>query len=264
MTTPITDIHAHILPGLDDGPIDIDDTSALIEAMRVEHIDRVFCTSHYHSPHFAVSLAEMDAAFSIIRQTRDANSKTPTLALGAEVRLSQSLTDDLEGNRIPQLGDTRYVLVEFDTPAISEHAMSLVYELCIRKFSPIMAHPERNLAVQKNPALVDTLRAAGLLMQATAMCFTANHQAATHQSNKLAWALLEQGKIDLIASDAHNTTTRPPGLQAAYESIATRLGDTVSEALMANANAVWENAECTPIEVAEKRASGGFRKWLRR
>lgn len=264
MAVPITDIHAHILPGLDDGPTNMSDTTELLTAMTEQGVHRAFCTSHYQSPHFDVSTAQMNAAFIDVTNTiATTRIHAPTLALGAEVRLAKSLAPDLESGTVPRLGETHYVLVEFETMSIPEWALQFVYELGIRKLQPIMAHPERNVAIQKDPKLIETLRDAGLLMQATAQCFTSDEDQ-ERRSSKLAWTMLEQGYVDLIASDTHNTTSRPPGLLRAYEQISTRFGDKTVDTLMENANAVWEDEVCRPVEMVEKKTKVGVRGWFRR
>ncbi|SDW16634.1 protein-tyrosine phosphatase [Alicyclobacillus hesperidum] len=261
MTRPLTDIHAHILPGLDDGPADMEASRCLLAAMNDDGVHRAFCTPHYLSPHFEVAQEDIEDAFTHL-EARPASDR-PILAKGAEVRLSQRLEQDLQMGRVPTLGSTRYVLVEFETPAITDYALSLVYELLIRKYMPIMAHPERNLAIQRNPSLVTQLRKSGLLMQATAQAFILQDDK-SRTSSRLAWSLLEQGQIDVIASDAHNTTTRPPGLQSAYERIGERMGESMVDTLMENADAIWFGEPCRPIEVAARHGRSGIFGWFRR
>lgn len=259
----ITDIHAHVLPGLDDGPKDMDSSVALLNSMQQTHTDRVFCTSHFRSPHFAVEIADMDQAFDHLSTHRSQHpshqNTSVTLERGAEVRLAPSLADDIRDGHIPTLGNTRYVLVEFATAEITDLALSFLYELSNRHLIPIVAHPERNIAIQRDPSLIDTLRDSGVLMQGTAQCFVSEEGVSNHRSFKLAWNLLEQGKLDVIASDAHNTTTRPPGLMDAYDRIAAKFGDDVTETLIANANAIWDNGECQPVEVKTRTGRSGLR-----
>lgn len=107
----ITDVHAHVLPGLDDGPDNLNESHKLLAAFHDAGTDRVFCTSHLLSPHFEVTYDEMEQAFSIL--TEQHRNHAPLLALGTELRLASEFTDYLKEERIPSLGNTRYVLVEF-------------------------------------------------------------------------------------------------------------------------------------------------------
>jgi protein-tyrosine phosphatase len=260
MTHIITDIHAHVLPGVDDGPEDLTATQALLATFHSTGVHRVFCTSHYHSPYFDVKQSDLEQGFSAVTQARSSHSLE--LALGAENRISAEFIADIQAGTVHTLGSTNYVLVEFETPKITSQALDIVYELIVRGYRPIMAHPERNLALQRKPALADTLLDAGLLLQATAVCFQQAERHA-HQSAKLAWSLLRQGKISVIASDAHNTTSRPPDLMTAYDNISLQLGSSVAEELMSNANAIWNNEMCEQVKIEGKGAKRTTRLFRR-
>lgn len=253
----ITDIHVHILPGIDDGPESMQETQTLIKSLRDSGVHRAFCTSHYANPHFDVTYEDLETAYNEV--LHHDNSRLLTLSRGAEVRVSPSLIDDIKANRVPTLGETRYVLVEFPGNDISNQNMAFIYELKVRGYIPIMAHPERNLGVQRQPQLINDLIEAGLFLQLTADCFLkpTNHQLTR---DKLAWRILEQGQASLIASDAHNTTSRAPLLLQAYEAISAKFGEAMVSQLIENANAVWEDASLNPVEAVKvkKRVFGLF------
>ncbi|MCL6444674.1 MAG: hypothetical protein K6T83_14680 [Alicyclobacillus sp.] len=288
----LVDIHTHVLPGLDDGPQDMDASRQLLKLCGEQGVDRLFCTSHYGSPHFDVTREAMVTAFEDVRGlwSPDADGRSPmdgegagpvpaaaevtgtgvpgtiaigntfpVLALGAEVRLTASLLDELRHNTVPTLGQTRYVLLEFPSVEIPKQALDWIYELRIRRFRPIMAHPERVLPIQKNPALVDELVEHGVLMQLTASCFLSDpHADATRTSSATAWSLLMRGCAGVIASDSHNTTTRPPALRQAYEAIAAAAGEEVARRLQANAEAIWADEPCDPVPSPATLATTGL------
>jgi len=249
MATIITDIHAHVLPGLDDGPKSVDEVAALLTALKASGVNRLFCTTHYLSPHFNVTQSDLASAYADLLPIYHTIS-SPALSPAAEVRLSPELEADLRDDNVPTLGSTKYVLVEFPGNDVSTDNLRLVYELQVRGYIPIMAHPERNLAVQRNPGLIDELCELGLVLQLTADCFLkANADMLTR--DKIAWRFLEQGRISLIASDAHNITSRPPTLVEAYERIGTRLGQSTVAQLIENANAVWEGSTVEAVHVEQ-------------
>ncbi|MCF8567096.1 hypothetical protein LLE49_20470 [Alicyclobacillus tolerans] len=275
----ITDIHAHVLPGLDDGPGTPKESNELLSQFLESGVQQVFCTSHYASPHFEVSLDDLARAFDTIArqgpsqhhsnfasdsaQIVRSNPRAPgvpsrlTLARGAEVRLSAGVVDPIKTRSVPTLGNTNYVLVEFPGDDIPRPALSLVHELMVRGYQPIMAHPERNLAVQKRPQWIPELLELGLLLQITASCLLKTGRD-MHRADKLAWSLLENGQCSVVASDAHNVSSRPPNLVAAYEVISDRLGAYVARQLMDNANAIWNGAQTQPVFVEKPRR--GLRK----
>ncbi|MCL6627250.1 MAG: hypothetical protein K6T68_11785 [Alicyclobacillus shizuokensis] len=302
-----TDIHAHVLPGVDDGPADVAASLRLLEAFSGQQVGRIFCTSHYLSPHFTVDKQQLRDAYQALQDVRamavgvgapgsdraeaeptsssgsaaasgpaapgaaeTAAGESPTtraqaasieLALGAEVRLTGDIVEDIRGQQVPTLGGTRYVLVEFPSHNIPEEALAWVYELRIRGYRPIMAHPERNLEVQRHPERVATLIEAGLLLQLTAACFVSPPQR-RHRADDLAWDILRAGQASLIASDAHDAHLRAPLLADAYTAIRGELGDDVCDALIANANAVWMDEKCqtVPAVPAKRRFSLPWRR----
>lgn len=219
----------------------------------------MFCTPHYRSQHFHAPRADARTAYRTLQQQlaehRVYAGTGLDLVLGAEVHLAPDLADDLQADAVPTLGDTRYVLVEFPNDALPPHALHWVHELVARGLHPIMAHPERHVVLRRQPHLVHELMAQGLSMQLTAQCFANSDvtdaagpsssgafSEVRHHADEFAWDLLASGCASVIASDAHGTTRRPPLLKTAYESIAEHFGQAVTDMLIANANAIWDDA----------------------
>lgn len=281
----ITDIHTHVLPGVDDGPTSLDDARRLLDAHKQAGTHRIFCTSHLGSPHFNNTELELSEAFHTLSTSLGALNEvgsgsftndeadrletaasteltavnSPELSRGAEVRVTPTLTDLILQNEVPTLGQTSYVLLEYPNSELNERMLDVVHELRVRGFRPIMAHPERNIVIQKDPDFIDTVLETGMLLQLTASCFEKVPTGRSHMADKLAWTILEKGAAAVIASDAHDPAYRPPGLLKAYETIAERLGAEVADALIANANAVWEDQPISSVPV-QKRKRGLFRR----
>jgi protein-tyrosine phosphatase len=255
----ITDIHTHVLPDIDDGPAYLEQSHELLQAHMEAGTQRIFCTSHYLSPHFEVTRTMLNRAYADVSVSVSRNRQGFAIAKGAEVRITPDLSDDLLAGTIPTLGLTRYVLIEFPNNQISPEHLALVHDLMLRDLKPIMAHPERNIAIQKNPKLVSELIDLGLLLQLTARCF-ANVDYDMHVGDRLAWDILESGHATVIASDAHNVMTRPPGLMNGYAAIEERFGSEVVRRLMSNANAIWNDEPVA--KVPARRASRQLQKSL--
>lgn len=292
ISRPLTDIHAHVLPNVDDGPATVAESLALTELYCSEGIARVFCTPHYRSPAYHVPAAAALSAFGTLeeqRQQRGAESNAaPQLVVGAEVHLALDLAEDLRQDSVPTLGSTRYVLVEIPNNDLPAHSLRWIHELIVRGYRPIMAHPERNTVLRKDSKQLDHLIEMGLLMQLTAMCFIPDEARdaariteaglgntadpnrhliqrtdARHQVHDFAWRILSRGYGTVIASDAHSTTRRPPWLARAYESIGDRLGAQVTDTLIDNANAIWGDEDVqrvSPPAIQHKRTWFGLRR----
>ncbi|MDQ0191416.1 hypothetical protein JI721_04730 [Alicyclobacillus cycloheptanicus] len=206
------DIHAHVLPGLDDGPDTLAEADVLLRAFRDCGVETVICTPHYLHPMFDVTKEQIDAAFAELTAARPSGAEAdawPRLLKGAEVRVTRRLVDDLRSRTVPTLGDTNYVLVEFPSQVIDDAMFEMMHELLVRDYQPIMAHPERNVAIQKDTSLIKDFIDAGVLMQVTASCFDAPRNAASAAVRVAEW-MQAQGYVHFVASDAHNLTSRPP------------------------------------------------------
>lgn len=283
-STIITDIHTHVLPGVDDGPGNLEDSLLLLEAHKQSGTDRLFCTSHLGSPHFNNTAEELNQAFTILssrigqgerdrrvltqepRQSSQTaatveaySPQLPVLLQGAELRVNQQLTERLQRSQVPTLGHTSYVLLEYPNSELNERLLDVVHELRVRGLRPIMAHPERSIVMQKDPSWIDRVQEAGVLLQLTAQCLETPPTSRSHLADKLAWTILERGAAALIASDAHHPSYRPPGLTKAYDTIAIRFDSEVAAAFISNANAVWDDNQIEAVAVP-KRKRGLFRR----
>lgn len=244
----ITDIHSHVLPDIDDGPSDMKEANELLSLLYESGVDRLICTSHYMSPHFDVEKAHLAECFNHVTEYIKGVDTCPTLQLGAEVRLSSHLLDDIITKSVPTLGNTPYVLVEFPGNEMSNENVEIAYELTVHGYSLIMAHPERNFAIQKDNRILEKLLDLGIILQLTAGCFIHGRHH-DRLADKLAWSILKNGQATVIASDTHNSFTRPPTLLKAYKIIEREFGEKVVEDLIDNANAIWNGRPCSEVNV---------------
>lgn len=209
----MTDLHTHILPAMDDGARDAAQSLAMLSAERAQGVDTVVLT-----PHFRRSREEADSflrrraeSYDTLRRAAEQSDKSyPHMLLGAEVEWVPNLTDcDL----LPQLclGESRYLLLELPFYAWSDSMIEQLYHLMQKTgIVPILAHIERYLYSQKRELLREIFRL-GVPIQMNAEMLL------RWQSKNRALSLLRKGEAQLIASDCHNTTSRPPNLAKALE-----------------------------------------------
>ena len=264
--TLITDIHAHLLPGIDDGPEKMEDAIQMMSEVVASKTDRIIATSHYLHPHWQHNLSEVYASFLRLRSELVINPAIHCrveVAFGVEIQISSTLLLDIRNHQIPSLAESNYVLLELSSLGPTRNLFEVIHELRVQGYKPILAHPERSVLLRKNPAVLDHLMDNHVLFQVTASSFL-EMPGVKHlgESGQFAWKLLDKGMVHFIASDTHNTTSRPPGLLAAYDQIAIKKGDLAAEVLINNANAVWDNYECENIVVPNVKRNRWF-SWLR-
>jgi protein-tyrosine phosphatase len=147
------------------------------------------------------------------------------------------------------------LLVEFADMNIPPNMDQVFFNLVSQKLVPIITHPERNPILSANPEQIRKWIGLGSLVQVTAGSVLGRFGKRAHAS---AAKLLEHRMVHFVASDAHNTTSRPPQLSEARKVIAAEHGEEVAEALSeSNPRAVIEGRPLPwmpePVELAPPR-----------
>ena len=228
---PMIDIHSHLLPAVDDGARGIQESLALLKIAVRDGIQEMVLTPHIYFGRWDNSLQILRPRFDAFARLVESKGIPIQLHLGAEVHLLIESIAMLERGEIPFIGSWERepaMLVELhdgSIPPYTTTAMRLIRRHGVR---PIVAHPERNRAIMKEPDRVEELMAEGCLLQVTAGSLTGGFgrgaEAAAH-------ALLSRGWVTFVATDAHNLRHRPPLLSEARETLKREYGETVAEDL---------------------------------
>ena len=220
----LTDIHAHVVYGVDDGPRTLEESVALLEAACRNGIRQLIATSHaYPSMHafprerYFRHLREINfecrekrgMEFSCFRAAKSSMPMWPWSSCGSE--------------SCPRWRATACVLVEFDPTSSAEAVKDAVRRLANAGYLPIIAHCERYNAFRRNPELFESLRAEfRVLFQMNAATIAEKVPWDLHRFRDRAFS---HGWIDFVATDAHSTSGRPPLLGEAREALAKQYGE---------------------------------------
>ncbi|MEX8495613.1 CpsB/CapC family capsule biosynthesis tyrosine phosphatase [Sphaerotilus sp.] len=212
------DLHAHVLPGIDDGPRTMDDAVALARAMADDGIEHVVLTPHIYPGVFDNTPARIAQAFDLLQAAVSEQDIPLTMSWAAEVRICPEILEWLEQRRLPLLNGSLVgpgtVLIELpdgQIPVGTDRLMGLLLEQGI---TPLMAHPERNKAVMEQLARLEPLRRLGCKFQLTAGSLLGEFG---NRAQTVARGLLDAGWADVVATDAHNRSSRRPRLSAARD-----------------------------------------------
>ncbi|MBQ9880362.1 MAG: hypothetical protein IJM45_08030 [Clostridia bacterium] len=208
MSVPVTDIHMHVVPGVDDGSRDIDESCGMLRLAVGQGVDAVFATPH-------------DSAFSDKNRVRESFGRLKeavralglpiALYLGCEMRVYPETAElclrKLNDGVLPTMGDSRCVLTEFDFANSSRDYLFCADTLIKGGYIPIIAHVERypNTDVR----LAGKLKDAGALIQINAYSIAGEKDARIRRTANM---LLEARLVDFIGTDAHGAVRRPPDL----------------------------------------------------
>jgi protein-tyrosine phosphatase len=198
------DIHNHILPGLDDGPRTMNEAVMLARAMVAAGYDTVIATPHTFEGKPAPTLVNErleELQEELIHQ------KVPLIILpGSEPHIEPGIPTLLEKGELQTLNNSRYFFVElpFSQP-LPPYTEQLLFELTAKGYQPIIPHPERAEALQKDPDLIHRLHRTGALFQLTWGALTGW---LGPDVEKTARYLIEANLAHLFATDAHNAASR--------------------------------------------------------
>jgi protein-tyrosine phosphatase len=225
------DLHSHILPGIDDGARDWDETLRMCRMAAEDGVETLAATPHIveglypnETPQIAARLDELRSRLSAID-----GGGSPEVILGAEVRVGANLVERLAAGAIPTLNGRSYLLLELPYDILPPGLDRLIFQLKVRGITPIIAHPERNLRIQQQPELLAPLIHSGVLVQLTAMSVTGEFGERVRACSE---TILRGRMAHLLASDAHNAAKRPPRLTGGVEAAAKLIGREAAEAMV--------------------------------
>lgn len=225
------DIHHHLLPGLDDGARDLKTSLLMVEMALADGITHIVCTPHAsHRYHFD---PERNAAvFAELQDAIHAHlGDVVTLGLGCDFHLMFDNIEDAQRHPTRYtINGHNYLLVEFPDSAIAPNMAQTFYHLSLSGMTPIITHPERNPILSRQPERMYEWLQAGALIQVTASALGGRFGAAAART---AHWLLDHNWVHFLATDAHDTQSRPPVLRSAYEHVAKTYGKETAERLCA-------------------------------
>ena len=209
------DIHAHILPGLDDGPATTADALEMARMAVEDGIRIIIAAPHCLNGIFNNYREGVMSACSEFNLTLEKEHIPLEVLPGSEVHLDMEILDDLERGRLMTLNDTgRYFFLELPDQFIPRTLVGFIARLEKMNVTPIIAHPERNMAIQRNTTLLEDLISAGALSQITARSLTGGFGPPALQC---CLRIIELNLAHFMASDAHSPGTRPPILSRAVK-----------------------------------------------
>ncbi len=226
------DLHCHILSGIDDGAQTVTDSLAMAQQAVAEGIHTIVATPHHQNGKY------VNERTSIIHQVKQLNDELQQNEIslkvlpGQEVRLYGDLLEDYEAGKIVTLNETnKYIFIEFPSNHVPRYSEQLFYELRVKGMIPIIVHPERNAELIERPDKLYNLVNKGALTQVTAGSLLGKFG---KKIKKFSLQLVEHNLTHMIASDAHNTTTRGFHLAESYELIEKEFGMNVMSDLKEN------------------------------
>lgn len=252
------DLHSHLLPGIDDGPDDMEGTVALARAVAADGTRTIAATPHCREDHPRVNPAQLAARTNDVRERLAAEGLELDVVQGGEVAITWAAAasdDDLR--RVSYGGRGTDVLIETPHgPLQATFDMSLE-SVVLRGYRVLLAHPEVNPTFQSEPDRLRDLARRGTLLQVTARSLLGGNRAGA--ATQLARSLVADGTAHVLASDAHSAGSfRPPELAAGVAAAAALVGEARADWMAGDAPAAIlagaELPQAPPVATSGRRA----------
>lgn len=218
------DIHAHILPGLDDGPVTVEESLAMARMAARDGTDTIVATPHYRdmelerqSPWMVRDLADTLNA-TLRSDSAQRNAPSVRIFTGMTNRLDTSLPDLVDAERAITLNRTSFLLVEPPFNRAPSYIEDVIGRLLTQRLVPILAHPERNIEFQRRPKRLQGLVNDGVVVQIAAGSLTGQNGAG---AKRAAEQFVRRGIAHVVASEMHAVQApRSPELSDAFDVVA--------------------------------------------
>ncbi len=207
------DLHCHILPGVDDGALDLRDSVGMARQAAADGIHSICATPHIRHDH-DVRIHELADRVAAVNAALRDEGVPVTVMRGGEV--AETAVDGLGDEELDlvALGEGNWVLLEPRPGPLGESLLGAVARLRERGFRALIAHPERHLSADMYERIAGLI-VAGALVQATADFFLRERMAPGMD------ALAAAGLVHVLSSDAHSSHGgRPVHLASAFEHVA--------------------------------------------
>ena len=212
------DWHSHVIPAVDDGSRDIEESLKMLSELKAQGVDCVVATPHFIANAESVEefISRRDEAYASL--TDSMSEDLPKVLCGAEVKYYPGIAK-MEGLEKLTVSGTNILLLEMPMTKWTKYTLRELFELASAKgLTIVMAHIERYLAMQEKNIL-DTLCENGILIQVNASFLNG------FWTKGRALKLMAGGYIHFIGSDCHNMTTRAPKIGVAYDFIKKKCGE---------------------------------------
>lgn len=216
------DLHAHILPGLDDGAADWEEAVAMARLAVASGTTGMFATPHWLEDEFAHDPEVVLDVLNELRRRLTEAAIPLTVWPGMEVYLTPSLPQRLREGRLLTLNDRQtHLLVELPLGDWPSYTEQVLFELRLAGVTPVLAHPERSRAVIDDPTRLERVVTQGALVQVNAGSLTGQFG---RRVQRCAEEMVKRGLVHFLGSDAHSCGQRNPSLAEAAERLQRLIG----------------------------------------
>lgn len=235
MTQGFIDIHTHILPGVDDGAANWQQTEKMLRLQKEQRVVDIIAT-----PHFDIesNRQKPELIRQLVSEANELASKVATgvrLYPGEEVLYTPGILELYRKGEILTLADSRYLLLEFFPRSSYREIEKAVREFVGEGVIPIIAHVERYHHLLQQYDRLNELIKMGALLQMNSRSLLGGY---FDKRKKMCRKMAQNGFVHFLGSDCHNACERPPAMSKSFEVLKNLSGEQEATGM------VWKNAKC--------------------
>lgn len=216
------DIHSHILPGIDDGAGNLQDSIDMARLAVQEGIHTIIATPHHHNGKYENPKQLILNKVEELNAALQRESIPLQMLPGQEPRIYGEILEDYQQGEILTLNQTgQFLFVELPSNHVPRYTEKLLFDLQMNGLTPIIVHPERNQELIEQPDLLYHLVKKGALTQVTASSIAGFFG---KNIKKFSLQLIEANLTHFVASDAHNVSNRTFKMVEAFDGIEKKYG----------------------------------------
>ena len=215
--TTLYDLHAHLLPSIDDGPSKIEETLEIIRISSEQGVVAILATPHRKDVSECYSIAYVENLLSKVNELASAQGYPTKVLLGMENHLDPQLPFDIQEGSAIQMNRGKYILIEMPWSGRPDFLEDTLAKVQSMDLVPVVAHPERMELFQKDPSLLFNLVDKGMLTQITASSVFGKFGG---KARRFAEEIIRNNLGHILASDTHMAHgPRCPELLRGFKSV---------------------------------------------
>lgn len=219
------DLHSHILPEMDDGARDLDETLQMARLAVKSGISHLVATPHRKDG----GAEQVLESVRFLQQALQEMGLPLKVYAGMEIYATKDTAQLLREGKLLTLNDSRYPLIEFDFESDGTLETRILESVVQAGYRPVVAHPERYLYIQQEPRLLNEWVGMGCLLQVNKGSLTGRFGPVCQE---LSMALAERRFAAAVASDAHSSQSRTPWMYDAWDLLARYISPIAAETLL--------------------------------
>ncbi len=195
-----TDMHSHLIPGIDDGAKTIEDSITLIKELHSLGFKKLYTTPHIMSDYFRNTPEIINAGLEDVRAAIKAEGIPVEINAAAEYYFDDGFVRKLENEKLLTIG-SNYLLFEISYINCPENISDMIFRMQILGYKPILAHPERYPFWHNNFDQYKTFRDQGVLLQVNLNSLGGYYG---HDAKRIAEKMVQENIVDLLGTDCHH------------------------------------------------------------